>query len=50
LDHLPLEFSSDKTMAEVGYELLPDYHRKGIMSEALSVVLEYGLNTLGCRK
>ncbi len=43
-------FSSDKTMAEVGYELLPDYHRKGIMFEALSVVLEYGLNTLGLQK
>ncbi|MDQ0782647.1 GNAT family N-acetyltransferase [Chryseobacterium sp. W4I1] len=28
-------FSEDRKTAEVGYELLPDYHRKGIMSEAL---------------
>lgn len=39
-------FSTDKKTAEVGYELLPDYHRKGIMSEALSTVVEYGFNEL----
>lgn len=39
-------FSSDKKTAEVGYELLPEYHRKGIMSEALSAVLNCGFNEL----
>lgn len=39
-------FSNDRAEAEVGYELLPEYHRKGIMSEALRAVLHYGFNTL----
>ncbi|MDR6403850.1 MULTISPECIES: GNAT family N-acetyltransferase [Chryseobacterium] len=39
-------FSEDRKVAEVGYELLPDYHRKGMMSEALSVVLNFGFNDL----
>lgn len=40
------KFSGDRTEAEVGYELLPEYHRKGIMSEALNAVLNYGFNEL----
>ncbi|MCI3939055.1 GNAT family N-acetyltransferase [Chryseobacterium aahli] len=40
------KFSDDRTEAEVGYELLPGHHRKGIMSEALSAVLNYGFNEL----
>ncbi|WP_347217701.1 GNAT family N-acetyltransferase [Chryseobacterium sp.] len=43
-------FSKDKTLAEVGYELLPDYHRKGIMSEALGAVLDYGFKELQLQK
>ncbi|MEG1591566.1 GNAT family N-acetyltransferase [Chryseobacterium sp.] len=39
-------FSEDRTEAEVGYELLPDYHRKGIMSETLKAVLNFGFNEL----
>ena len=39
-------FSEDRKVAEVGYELLPDYHRKGFMSEALTAVLNFGFNDL----
>ena len=39
-------FSEDRTEAEVGYELLPAYHRKGIMSETLTAVLNFGFNEL----
>ncbi len=39
-------FSEDLKTAEVGYELLPNYHRKGIMSEALKAVLNFGFNEL----
>ena len=28
----------------MGYELLPEYHRKGIMSEALKAVLNFAFN------
>ncbi|MCT2405962.1 GNAT family N-acetyltransferase [Chryseobacterium antibioticum] len=40
------KFSDDRKQAEVGYELLPDYHRKGIMSEALTAVLNFAFNDL----
>jgi ribosomal-protein-alanine N-acetyltransferase len=40
------KFSEDRKTAEVGYELLPEYHRKGIMSEALKAVLDDGFNNL----
>ncbi|SIQ61871.1 ribosomal-protein-alanine N-acetyltransferase [Chryseobacterium sp. RU37D] len=39
-------FSEDRKVAEVGYELLPDYHRQGIMSEALTAVVNFGFNEL----
>ncbi|WP_426479483.1 GNAT family N-acetyltransferase [Chryseobacterium sp. CBSDS_008] len=39
-------FSEDRKTAEVGYELLPEYHRQGIMSEALKAVLDFGCNEL----
>ncbi|AYN01671.1 GNAT family N-acetyltransferase [Chryseobacterium sp. 3008163] len=44
------KFSHDRTEAEVGYELLPEYHRKGIMSEALTAVLNYGFNELNLQE
>ncbi|PWN70626.1 N-acetyltransferase [Chryseobacterium phosphatilyticum] len=43
-------FAQDRKTAEVGYELLPEYHRKGIMTEALKSVLEYGFNILNLRE
>lgn len=43
-------FSKDKTIAEVGYDLHPDYQQKRIMSEALNCVLNYGFNTLNFKE
>jgi len=40
-------FSEDKTRAEVGFELKPDYQGKGIMNEALVNVLKFGFETIG---
>jgi len=40
------KFTEDRKQAEVGYELLPEYHRKGMMSEALAAVVDFGFNTL----
>ena len=31
-------FSGDRKTAELGYELLPEYHGKGIMSEAVTFI------------
>lgn len=39
-------FSEDRKVAEIGYELLPDYHSQGIMSEALKAVLYFAFNEL----
>lgn len=39
-------FSEDRKVAEVGYELLPEYHRKGIMSEALAAVVDFAFHEL----
>ena len=33
--------------AEIGYEILPDYWKKGYMSEAAAEILSYGSETLG---
>ncbi len=32
--------------AEVGYELYPDYWRKGIMQEALTAIIDFGFSTM----
>src|SRR4249920_3076088 len=40
------DFSSTNQSAEIGFELNPFYQHKGIMHEALSVVIPYGLKTL----
>lgn len=33
--------------AELGYVLLPEYHRQGLMTEATKIVLDFGFETLG---
>ena len=40
------KFSEDKKTAEVGYDLNPVFHNKGIMTEALNCVLKYGFTQL----
>lgn len=40
------DFSPDRQIAEIGYELLPFYQHKGLMQEAMSAVLHYGFQTL----
>ena len=44
------KFSEDRKTAELGYELLPEYHGKGMMSEAVNFILNYGFNDLNLRK
>ena len=39
-------FNETKTIAEIGYELHPDFHGKGLMSEAMKSVLNFGFSTL----
>lgn len=39
-------FSEDRTTAEIGYELLPKFQKKGLMTEALELVIEYSFMTL----
>ena len=35
-----------KDTAEIGYELNPDFHGKGIMQEAISTVIKFGFDSL----
>ncbi|CAM3615157.1 GNAT family N-acetyltransferase [Flavobacterium gelidilacus] len=39
-------FSEDNKTAEIGYDLEPKFQGKGIMSESLKSVLDYGFTTL----
>jgi ribosomal-protein-alanine N-acetyltransferase len=41
------EFSDDNLKAEIGYELLPDFQGKGIMQEATSKVIDFGIQHIG---
>ncbi|SMD18523.1 GNAT family N-acetyltransferase [Pedobacter nyackensis] len=34
---------------EIGYELLPEFQKKGIMAEAVARILEYGFDTMGAK-
>lgn len=36
--------------ARVGYELMREYRRQGIMSEALGAILDYGFGTMGLNR
>lgn len=40
-------FSEDMKTAEVGYDLDPEFHGIGIMSEAMKAVLDFGFNRHG---
>lgn len=37
----------DHHRAEIGYALLPMFHRQGLIQEAMSAALEFGFNKLG---
>ncbi len=39
-------FDFEKKTAEIGYELLPQFHGKGFMEEALSKIIDFGFNEL----
>ncbi|MCJ8288807.1 MAG: GNAT family N-acetyltransferase [Crocinitomicaceae bacterium] len=39
-------FSQNHKTAEVGYELNPKFHGKGIMSEAIKTIVDFGFNQL----
>src|SRR5438128_7452754 len=41
------DFSEDDSKVEIGYELLPGFHGKGIMQEATSKVIDFGFQHLG---
>jgi len=39
-------FSTDNKRAEVGYNLIPEFQKKGLMIEALQSVIKFGFNQL----
>ena len=41
------DFSHDNSKAEIGFELLPDFQRKGIMQEATSKIIDFGIQHIG---
>ena len=43
-------FSADRKTAEVGYDLNPSFQNKGIMTEALKEVLQFGFYSLKLNK
>lgn len=38
--------SKEQSKAEIGYELMYDWHGKGIMQEAIKVVIDYGFHNM----
>lgn len=43
-------FSKDRKTAEVGYDLNPKFQRRGIMTEALKEIIDFGFKKLGFHK
>lgn len=43
-------FSDDHNTCEIGYELLPNFQRQGIMQEAVEKVIGYAFNTINVQK
>ncbi len=43
-------FSPDNSTAEMGYELHPSYHRKGLIHEAVQPLIQYAFEKLGLQK
>ncbi|WP_178989381.1 GNAT family N-acetyltransferase [Winogradskyella schleiferi] len=43
-------FSKNKAFAEVGFDLHSEFQGKGIMTEALKLILDFGFNTLKLHK
>ncbi|SFI10249.1 GNAT family N-acetyltransferase [Halpernia frigidisoli] len=44
------KFSEDFKKAELGYELLPQFHHLGFMSEAVEFIIDHGFNVLKLEK
>jgi ribosomal-protein-alanine N-acetyltransferase len=42
-------FDTEKSMAEIGYELMPDHQGKGIMNDALQAIIGYCFDELQLR-
>ena len=42
--------SKEHQKAEIGFWLLPDFWRRGIMKEAIPLILDFGFNTLGIHR
>jgi ribosomal-protein-alanine N-acetyltransferase len=44
------KFSQEESSGDVGYELLPEYHGRGIMKEALKKIIEFGTETMKLKR
>jgi len=42
-------FSEEKDVADIGYELMPEFQGKGLMQEAAEKVIEYGFDVVGLK-
>jgi ribosomal-protein-alanine N-acetyltransferase len=40
---------AEEDTAEIGYELHPDFHGKGIMQEAISIVIDFGFTEMNLK-